>query len=146
MRKSGGHRHAALLYCVHCSGDSRKSCCATYQIYKKKLFFRVRMLPLRYVGFCKKISMRRQKRITFKKKVYQKIFIFRGDRSFSRAKKCNISQKIRVIFNGKPMEIALPSFQLPIGFPLKITWMFGEMLHFFALENDLAPRKINIFG
>ena len=54
---------------------------------QKKLFFRVRMLSLRYVGFYKKISMRRQKRITFKKKVYQKIFISRGDMSFSRAKK-----------------------------------------------------------
>ena len=56
-------------------------------LQKKSRFFRVRMLSLRYVGFCKKISMRRQKRITFKK-VYQKIFICREDMSFSRAKKC----------------------------------------------------------
>ena len=90
------------------------------------------MLPLRYVGFCKKITMRRQKRITFKKKVYQKIFIFRGDRSFSRAKKCNIFLQIRVIFNRKPMGVENEGKSISIGFPLKITWMFGEMLHFFC--------------
>ena len=37
------------------------------------------------------------KKNNFQKKVYRKIFIFRGDRSFSRAKKCKISQKVREI-------------------------------------------------
>ena len=80
------------------------------------------------------------KKNNFQKKVYRKIFIFRGDRSFSRAKKCNISPKIRVIFNGKSMEIDFPSFSTSIDFLLKITRIFGKMLHFFALENDLSPR------
>ena len=85
------------------------------------------------------------KKNNFQKKVYRKIFIFRGDRSFSRAKKCNISPQIRVIFNRKPMEVGNEGKAISIGFPLKISWMFGKMLHFFALENDLPPRKINIF-
>ena len=86
------------------------------------------------------------KKNNFQKKVYRKIFIFRGDRSFSRAKKCNISQKIRVIFNRKSMEVEKEGKSISIDFPLKITRILGEMLHFFALENDLSPRKINIFG
>ena len=56
------------------------------------------------------------KKNNFQKKVYQKIFIFRGDRSFSRAKKCNIFPRIRVIFNGKSMEIDFLHFQLPLIF------------------------------
>ena len=83
------------------------------------------------------------KKNNFQKKVYPKIFISRGARSFLRAKKCYISPNIQVIFNGKPMEIDLPSFSTFHWFPIE---MFGKMLHFFALGNDLAPRKINIFG
>ena len=43
--------------------------------------------------------------ITFKKKVYQKIFIYRGDMLFSRAKNSDISLKIRETSNGKSMKI-----------------------------------------
>ena len=39
----------------------------------------------------------------FQKKVYQKIFICRGDILLSRAKKSDISLKIRKHINGKPM-------------------------------------------
>ena len=31
------------------------------------------------------------------------------------------------------------------GFLLKITRIWREMLHFFALENDLSPRQIHLF-
>ena len=101
----------------------------------------------RYVTWdsAKKSIDEASKKNNFQKKVYRKIFIFRGDRSFSRAKKCNISPKIRVIVNGKSIEIDFPSFSISIDFLLKITRIFGKMLHLFALENDLSPRKINIF-
>ena len=64
-----------------------------YEISWNELFFRVLMLPRRYVRFCKIGSMERQKRITFKKKVYQKIFICRGDILFFRAKTVKFPQK-----------------------------------------------------
>ena len=41
----------------------------------------------------------------FQKKVYQKIFIYRGDMLFSRAKKSDISLKIWETSNGKSMKI-----------------------------------------
>ena len=54
------------------------------------------------------------KKNNFQKKVYRKIFIFRGDRSFSRAKKCNIFPKIRVIFNRKSMEVENEGNRFPL--------------------------------
>ena len=96
-------------------------------------------------GILKKNIDGASKKNNFQKKVYPKIFIFRGARSFPRAKKCNIFPTIQAIFNGKPMEIDLPSFSTPIGFLLKITRIWREMLYFFALENDLSPRQIHLF-
>jgi len=43
------------------------------------------------------------------------------------------------------MEVGNEDKAISIGFPLKIIWIYEKMLHFFALENDLSPRKINIF-
>ena len=57
----------------------------------------------------------------FQKKVYQKIFIFRGDILLSRAKKSDISLKIRKHINGKPTEIDLRDFQ----FSLTSHWKFS---------------------
>ena len=70
------------------------------------------------------------KKNNFQKKVYRKIFIFRGDRSFSRAKKCNISPKTQLISNRKLMEVEKEGKSISIDFPLKITRIFGKMLHF----------------
>ena len=51
------------------------------------------------------------KKNNFQKKVYQKIFICRGDMLFSRAKNSEISSKIQDISKGKSMEIDFRGFQ-----------------------------------
>ena len=109
--------------------------------WTKKSFFSSSYASVTLRGILPKNIDEASKKNNFQKKVYRKIFIFRGDRSFSRAKKCNISPKIRVIFNGKSMEIDFPSFSTSIDFLLKITRFFGKMLHFFALEMTYLLEK-----
>ena len=52
----------------------------------------------------------------FQKKVYQKTFICRGDILLSRAKRSDISLKIRNHINGKPMQIEPRDFQFALSF------------------------------
>ena len=86
-----------------------------------KAFFVSSYASVALRGILHKNNDEASKKNDFQKKVYQKIFICRGDRSFSRAKKCYIFPNIQVISNGKPMEIDLPSFSTSIDFLLKIT-------------------------
>ena len=89
------------------------------------------------------------KKNNFQKKVYQKIFIFRGDRSFSRAKKCNIFPRIRVIFNGKSMEIDFLHFQLPLIFYWKLPGFLGKCALFCSWKWPISSKNkyfsINFF-
>ena len=64
---------------------------------KKEDFFRVRVLLSRYVGFCKKISMRRQKIITFKKKFIKK-YLFVDEIGHFREQKMQYFSKNPEIF------------------------------------------------
>ena len=101
---------------------------------QKNLLFSSLYASVTLRGILQKKIDEASKNNNFQKKVYQKIFICRGDRSFSRAKKCNIFLKIRVIFNGKPMEIDLPSFTTSIGFLLICLRILREMSDFLLLK------------
>ena len=72
-----------------------------------RCFFWVLMLPSRFVTFCKIGLMERQKIITFKKKVSQKIFICRRDMLFSRANKCGIYPQILIFSLGNQWKLKI---------------------------------------
>ena len=54
------------------------------------------------------------KKNNFQKKVYRKIFIFRGDRSFSRAKKCEIPQKSGKFSKGNQWKLNIKENRFPL--------------------------------
>ena len=89
--------------------------------------------------------MERQKIITFKKKVYQKIFIYQGDMLFSRAKKTGYFPQIPGNFQWKINENWKLRRSIFIGFPLICLRILREIPDFFALENKISPRQINLF-
>ena len=103
-----------------------------YKISFASLFFRVRMLPRRYVRFCKIGSMERQKRITFKKKFIKKYLFVEEICHFQEQKSVKFPQKSGAYYNGKPMQID----NLENGFALIFLWKcpgFLRKFHTFGL-------------
>ena len=103
------------------------------------------MLPRRYVRFCKIGSMERQKRITFKKKVFQKTIICRGDMLFSRAKKCGFSSQIRDISKGKSMKIDFRDLQFSLISLWKCPGFIEEISYFLLLKITYLLNKYIFF-
>ena len=102
------------------------------------------MLPLRYVGFCKKISMKRQKRITFKKKFIKKylfveeIYYFQEQKSrVFLSKSANISMETQC-----KLGVAKVDFH---WFSIDMFADFEGNIRFFVLESKISPRQINLF-
>ncbi len=81
---------------------------------KMSVFFRVLMLPHRFVTFCKIWLMERQKRITFKKKFIKK-YLSRRYVIFKSKQVWNLPY-IPGISHGKSMRIGNLEHRFPLGF------------------------------
>ena len=97
---------------------------------QKTVFFRVRMLPLRYVGFCKKISRKRQKRITFKKKFIKKYLFVEEIRHFQEQKNAKFSQKSGTFSMGNQWKLKIKQNRFPLDSHCKIPGFWENLALF----------------
>ena len=106
-----------------------------------RLFFRVLMLPRRYVRFCKIGSMERQKRITFKKSLSKNIYLWRRYVIFKSKKVCNFPTnpgyfQWEINANWKSRK------SITIDFPLVMSRILRKFHRFFLLSTFwLLSRK-----
>ena len=106
--------------------------------------FRVRVLPRRYVRFCKIGSMERRKIITFKKKLSKNNYLSRRYVIFKSKKVWHFLPNPRYIHR-EINEIWRCRKPIFIDFPLECLGFLEENPHFFALENNISPRQIIVF-
>ena len=99
------------------SGDSQNSWSSTQGLQRrstKNLLFSSSYASVTLRGILQKNIDEASKKNNFQKKVYQKIFICRGDRSFSRAKKCKISPKSGKISIGNQWKLKIKENRFPL--------------------------------
>jgi len=116
------------------------------------LFFRVRMLPLRYVEFCKKISMKRQKWITFKKKFIKNDLFVEEICDVIEQKSTKFPLKSGKFSMGnqwKSMFEHCRDFQFPLIFHWKFPRFWREISHFCSWKSSIFSTNksflINFF-
>ena len=80
----------------------------------------------------------------FQKSLSKKIYLSRRYLIF-KSKKVGHFPQTPQTYQWKTNENRFSRFPIFIDFPLKVSRILGEISDLFALENNISPRKINIF-